>query len=99
MPLVLGDLHWVDALARDLLEVVARAIIELPVLIVAAYRPLELLRLQTPRIETLEHFIQITLELPGWLSACRSFVVLSSHTASILRQLIEIARANETAVC
>jgi adenylate cyclase len=59
--LVLEDLHWIDALSHDLLENIARAIEDLPVLIVAAYRPPELLRLQAPRIENLEHFTQIAL--------------------------------------
>jgi class 3 adenylate cyclase/tetratricopeptide (TPR) repeat protein len=37
--LVLEDCHWIDALSRDLLEVLARATSTLPVLIVLAYRP------------------------------------------------------------
>ena len=37
--LVLEDCHWLDPLSRDLLEVLARAISELRVLIVVAYRP------------------------------------------------------------
>jgi adenylate cyclase len=37
--LVLEDLHWIDAASRDLLERVVRAIPELPVLVVLAYRP------------------------------------------------------------
>ena len=37
--LVLEDCHWIDALSRDLLEVVARAASALRVLILAAYRP------------------------------------------------------------
>src|SRR5262249_43379842 len=40
---VLEDLHWIDAASHDLLEQVGRAIVDLPVLIVAAYRPPELL--------------------------------------------------------
>lgn len=39
--LVLEDLHWIDALSRDLLEQIARAIANLPVMMVLAYRPLE----------------------------------------------------------
>ena len=37
--LVLEDCHWIDALSRDLLEVLCRAAAALPVLIVLAYRP------------------------------------------------------------
>jgi adenylate cyclase len=58
---VLEDLHWIDALSYDLLELVAQAIRELPVLIVLAYRAPELLRLQAPRIEKLEHFTRVEL--------------------------------------
>ena len=37
--LVLEDCHWIDALSRDLLEVLARSAGALPVLLVLAYRP------------------------------------------------------------
>ena len=37
--LVLEDCHWIDALSRDLLEVLARTVSSLPVLILLAYRP------------------------------------------------------------
>ncbi|HEX5013227.1 MAG TPA: AAA family ATPase [Candidatus Limnocylindrales bacterium] len=37
--LVLEDCHWIDALSRDLLEVLGRNTARLPVLIVLAYRP------------------------------------------------------------
>jgi class 3 adenylate cyclase/tetratricopeptide (TPR) repeat protein len=37
--LVLEDCHWIDSLSRDLLEVLARAVSTLPVLVVLAYRP------------------------------------------------------------
>jgi adenylate cyclase len=59
--LVLEDLHWIDALSHDLLERVAQSITDLPVLIVLAYRPPELLRLQVPRIEALPHFTRVEL--------------------------------------
>jgi predicted ATPase len=58
---VLEDLHWIDALSHDLLERNARAISELPVLIVLAYRPPELLRVQAPRVEALPHFSRVVL--------------------------------------
>ena len=59
--LVLEDLHWIDALSHDLLEIIARAIVDLPVLIATAYRPPELLRLQAPRVEGLPHFTPLPL--------------------------------------
>ena len=37
--LVLEDCHWLDPLSRDLLEVLARALAGLRVLLVLAYRP------------------------------------------------------------
>lgn len=37
--LVLEDCHWIDALSRDLLEVLGRSTAALPVLFVLAYRP------------------------------------------------------------
>ena len=63
MPLVivLEDCHWLDPLSRDLLEVVARTLPNLPVLIVLAYRP------STEvggglAIESLPHFDEIALD-------------------------------------
>jgi adenylate cyclase len=58
---VLEDLHWIDAVSHDLLERIAQTIVDLPVLILLAYRPPELLRLQAPRIEALEHFTRAEL--------------------------------------
>ncbi len=37
--IVLEDCHWLDPLSRDLLEVIARAAVSAPVLLVLAYRP------------------------------------------------------------
>ena len=55
--LVLEDCHWLDALSRDLLEVFARMVPNLPVLIVVAHRPAtqdETLRLSSlPNCDTL----------------------------------------------
>ncbi len=58
---VLEDLHWIDPLSHDLLDQVARASAALPVLIVLAYRPPELVRLQAPRVEALPNFTPIVL--------------------------------------
>ena len=48
--LVLEDCQWLDSLSHDLLEVISRSIAGLPVLILLAYRPVELERLQEPRV-------------------------------------------------
>jgi predicted ATPase/class 3 adenylate cyclase len=79
--LVLEDLHWIDPASHELLELVGRAIAELPVLIVLAYRPPDLLRLQTPRIEALPHFVRIDL---GPLTPAQSHEVVHAK----LRQLL-----------
>jgi adenylate cyclase len=59
--LVLDDVHWLDQLSHDLLEVIARACATLPVMIVAAYRPPELERLQAPRVVSLPNATVMTL--------------------------------------
>lgn len=59
--LVLEDAHWLDPLSHDLLELVGRAIVDAPVLIVAAMRPPELDYLRPPRILALEHCTEIAL--------------------------------------
>ncbi|HMA33622.1 MAG TPA: AAA family ATPase, partial [Chloroflexia bacterium] len=59
--LVLEDSHWLDPLSHDLLEAIGRAIATLPVLLVLAYRPLDLPRLQAPRISTLPYFTEVPL--------------------------------------
>ncbi len=59
--LVLEDLQWIDAVSHDLLEQVARATASLPVLILLAYRPPDLPRLQAPRVQALPHFTEIAL--------------------------------------
>jgi len=60
--IVLEDLHWVDALSHDLLEAMAKALVDCPVCFVLAYRPPKLMRLQAPRIEALPYFTNIKLE-------------------------------------
>jgi adenylate cyclase len=58
---VLEDCHWMDALSHDLLEVMARAMINLPVFIVMAYRLPDQPRLQAPRLSRLPNFTEIQL--------------------------------------
>jgi adenylate cyclase len=64
--LVLEDCHWLDPLSHDLLEVIGRTIADLPVLIAIAYRPPQMGRLLTPRVNRLFHFTEIPLiDLPA----------------------------------
>lgn len=51
--IVLEDGHWMDPLSHDLLEAIGRMMADLPMLLVIAYRPPELERLQAPRISQL----------------------------------------------
>lgn len=60
--LVLEDCHWLDPLSHDLLEAIGRAISDLPVLIVIAYRPPELERLQAPRVGQLRYCTIVPLK-------------------------------------
>jgi predicted ATPase len=59
--IVVEDLHWVDALSHDLLEELARGLSDCRVCFVLAYRPPQLQRLQTPRLEALVNFTRIEL--------------------------------------
>lgn len=59
--IVLEDVHWIDALSHDLLETLARVSENLPICYVLAYRPPEIARIQTPRLETLPYFTKIEL--------------------------------------
>lgn len=61
--LVLEDLHWIDPVSFDLLELAARAIEKLPVLILLTYRPPDgdAQRYAITRLETLQHFTSIEL--------------------------------------
>jgi predicted ATPase/class 3 adenylate cyclase len=54
--LISENCQWLDPLSYDLLDVVARAIVNMPVLLVLAYRPPELAYLQEPRVSGLAHY-------------------------------------------
>jgi adenylate cyclase len=63
--LVLEDCHWLDPLSHDLLDVIGRAVFDLPVMIVMAYRPSVAAHLEAPRVSQLAHFTEVPLtELP-----------------------------------
>jgi class 3 adenylate cyclase/predicted ATPase len=62
--LVLEDLHWIDQLSFDLLETLAWAIQNLPVLVLLTYRgpDASMQRQALTRLEALDHFTQIKLQ-------------------------------------
>jgi adenylate cyclase len=59
--LVLEDCHWIDDLSRDLVIEVAKVISKLPVLIVLAYRPLEMKLLEQILVKELGSIREIQL--------------------------------------
>ncbi len=59
---VLEDCHWLDPLSYDLLEVIGRASINLPVFLLMAYRPPELDDLNAPRVLQLPNRTEIVLD-------------------------------------
>ena len=59
--LVLEDCHWLDPLSQDLLDVIARAVVNLPVLVLAAYRPPDANRAEGPQLRSLPHFTEVML--------------------------------------
>ncbi len=58
---VLEDAHWLDALSHDLLEAIGQSIADLPVIIVLAYRPPTISRLETLKVNHLSYFTEIPL--------------------------------------
>ncbi len=59
--LVLEDCHWLDPLSSELLEIMARAIVDLPVVIVLAARQPELPHVSSAPINKLPYFTEIVL--------------------------------------
>jgi len=59
--IIIEDLHWIDALSHDLLEGLAKALANYRVVLLVAYRPPQLTRLETPRLEALAQFTKIEL--------------------------------------
>jgi hypothetical protein len=53
---VLENCHWLDPLSHDLLEVIGRAIEDLPVFLALAYRPPDAQRSQALRVDQLPYF-------------------------------------------
>ncbi|MBC8075757.1 MAG: tetratricopeptide repeat protein, partial [Chloroflexales bacterium] len=59
--LVLEDCHWIDPLSGELLEVIGRAVAQLPVMIVLSYRPPQLPQLAALPVSQLSHFSALPL--------------------------------------
>jgi adenylate cyclase len=59
--LLLEDCQWIDPLSHDLLDVIARAVTDVPLLIAFAYRPPELRQWVTVGVRQLPHFTEIVL--------------------------------------
>jgi predicted ATPase len=64
--LVLEDSQWIDPLSKDLLEVIGRAVADMRVLILLAYREEQAERRPTTRLSELPHFTEVRLgDLPS----------------------------------
>ncbi len=59
--IILEDCHWLDPLSHDLIEVIGRALVDLPILLVLVYRPPDVRRLHAPRVVDLAHFHEVQL--------------------------------------
>ena len=59
--LVLEDVHWLDPLSLDLLQVIARNVDDVPVLILLLYRPAELAQVDLARLHELPHYTELAL--------------------------------------
>ena len=59
--LVMENIHWIDPLSHDLLEAIGRAIANLPVFMLMAYRPFDAQRWKDTRVSRLPHFTETRL--------------------------------------
>jgi adenylate cyclase len=60
--IVLEDCQWIDPVSHDLLEIVGRAIADLPVMVVITMRPPEIEQLQESKVSKLPNYTEIRLE-------------------------------------
>jgi class 3 adenylate cyclase/tetratricopeptide (TPR) repeat protein len=60
--ILLEDCHWLDPLSHDLLDAIAQAIADLPVLVLITYRPPQLEHLREPRVTLAPHYSVVELE-------------------------------------
>ncbi|MCP4361430.1 MAG: tetratricopeptide repeat protein [Chloroflexi bacterium] len=100
---VIEDLHWIGPASHDLLENIARRVVGLPVCLILAYRPPEMVRLQKPRLEALGHFTAVPLtELSATntetLARTRLQHLFQAHNGripgSLIKQIIARAQGN-----
>ncbi len=60
--LLLEDCHWLDPLSHDLLDAIAKAVVDLPVLVLMTFRPPQMDHLREPRVTLLPHYVAVELE-------------------------------------
>ena len=60
--LVLEDCHWLDPISHNLIEVIGRAIADLPVVMLLVYRPPDIQPLEAPSVSQFSHFTEVVLE-------------------------------------
>ena len=61
--ILLEDCHWLDPLSQDLIDAVANAIVELPIVVVMAFRPPEMERLHRTLGNELAHYSEFELSV------------------------------------
>lgn len=91
--LISENCQWLDPLSYDLLEVVARAIVTMPVLLLLAYREPQLAYLMEPRISGLDHYTERELA-PFSAEEAQALITLKLNQAhgaalSIPSELVE----------
>ena len=59
--MILEDCQWIDELSQDLLGVIGRAIVNMPVLLVITFRPTQLERLKQPLVAGLPNYVEVKL--------------------------------------
>ncbi len=100
--ILLEDCHWLDPLSHDLLDAIAQAIVDLPVLILITYRPPQLEHLREPRVTLAPHFSAV--ELPAFspdeaqrligLRLTRTYGLAASTSAGLAQSIMQRAEGN-----
>lgn len=101
--IVLEDCHWLDPLSRDLLEAVAKAIVDLPGVVLFTFRSPERDYLREPRVSLLAHYTGIELasltpEQAHELIQLRSAQTLGNDSrplpTTLVERIVELAEGN-----